>query len=93
MADLVPNLINDSVAISACERVQQWQQALSLLAAMQETNLVPDAIVYHVAISDCENAHSCQQTLGLVATGVCAICDHVLSCHRYCIAWEGRLRR
>ena len=37
--DLVPDIIGDSAAIRACENGKQWQQALGLLATMQEADL------------------------------------------------------
>ena len=54
-------------AISACEKGEQWQQALCLLAVMQETDLVPDVITYSAAISACEKGEQLQQALGLLA--------------------------
>ena len=40
--------------ISACEKVQQWQQALGLLAVMQQTCVLLGVISYSAVISACE---------------------------------------
>ena len=51
---LEPNVISYSSATSACEKGQQWEQALSLLPEMQSSRLEPDVISYSSAISACE---------------------------------------
>merc|ERR1739841_325877 len=67
-ADLVPDVISYSAAISACEKGGQWQVALGLLATMQEAALVPNVISYSAAISACEKCGQWQEALGLLAT-------------------------
>ena len=44
-------VITYSVAISACEQGQQWQQELHLLRHLQWSSLEIDVINYKVAIS------------------------------------------
>ena len=56
-----------SAAISACDNGQQWQQALGLLAVMQQTAVLPNVISYNAAISACDNGRQWQQALGLLA--------------------------
>ena len=51
---------------SACEKAQQWEQALGLLPEMRCSQLEPDAITYSAAISACEKAlkgQQCEQAL------------------------------
>jgi len=43
-----------SSAISACEKGQQWEQALNLLPEMRRSWLEPNVISYSSAISACE---------------------------------------
>ena len=56
----------DSAAISACEKGQQWQQALSLLAVMHQTFALPEVTSYSAVISACEKDQRWQQALGLL---------------------------
>ena len=39
-----------SAAISACEKVEDWELAARLLGRLRATGLPPDAIVYNVSI-------------------------------------------
>ena len=57
----------DSAAISACEKGQQWQQALSLLAVMHLTFALPEVIFLftQAVISACEKGQQWQQALCL----------------------------
>ncbi len=64
-AGLVPNVITYNAAISACEKGEQWQKALGILAVMPEAGLVPNVITYNAAISACEKGQQWQQALGL----------------------------
>ena len=57
----------DSAAISACEKGQQWQQALSLLAVMHQTFALPEVTSYSAVISACEKGQRWQQALCLLA--------------------------
>ena len=63
----LPNVISLSVAISACEKGQQWQRALSLLVLVQQTRVLPGVISYSALISACEKGQRGQQALGLLA--------------------------
>ena len=47
------------------EKGQQWQQALGVLAAMQQTAVLPEAISYSAAISACEKGLQRQQVAGV----------------------------
>merc|ERR1712070_915880 len=49
-----PNVVSYSAAISACEKGQQWEDALSLLDDVQGSFLVPDVVSFNAAISACE---------------------------------------
>ena len=51
---LMPNVINYSAAISACEKGQKPKRALHLLQELQLRGILPDVITYNVAISACE---------------------------------------
>ena len=51
---LEPDVIIYSTAIGACEKSQQWEQALCLLKEMWRLRLEPDGISYNAAISACE---------------------------------------
>jgi hypothetical protein len=62
---LVPDVITYGAAVSACQKGAQWQQALGLLAWMQQSGLVPnvrqqvtqlsgpvpDVVTYNTAVS------------------------------------------
>ena len=52
-ADLLPNIVTYSAAISACEMSEKLQQAIGLLSAMQEAHAMPDVITYAASISAC----------------------------------------
>jgi hypothetical protein len=52
--DLLPNVFTYSAAISACEKGEQWRQALGVLVWMQEADVMPSVITYNGAISACE---------------------------------------
>jgi pentatricopeptide repeat protein len=64
---LVPDVIIYSAVISACEKCQQLQQALGILAVMQPAGLVHDVITYGAAICACEKGEKWQQAFGLLA--------------------------
>ena len=49
-------VISLSAAISACEKGQQWQRVLGLLALMQVAGLVPNVISYNAGVSACEKS-------------------------------------
>ena len=42
--DVFPNSVTYSAAISACEKGEQWQQALDLVVTEQSVELLPDVI-------------------------------------------------
>ena len=52
-AKLEPSVISYSAGISACEKGEQWQRALSLLDEMREAKLEPEVISYNAGISAC----------------------------------------
>ena len=60
-------MITYNAAISACEKGQQWQLALGLLAEMALLKVDKDVITYNAAISACEKGHQWQLALGLLA--------------------------
>ena len=53
-ANVSPNILCCSAAISACEKGGQWQVALVLFAAMPLAEILPDVISYNAAVSACE---------------------------------------
>ena len=53
-------------AISACEKCEQWQQALALLVEMRHNDLLPDVISYISAISACVESGQWQHALGIL---------------------------
>ena len=55
-AQLMPDVIRYSAAISACEKSLPWEQALRLLDDMQYSRLEPNVISYNSVISACEKA-------------------------------------
>ena len=50
---LEPNVITFNAAISACEKLAQYWQALKFLRAMRECGLEPDVIMYSTTITAC----------------------------------------
>ena len=50
---VVPDVSTYNAAMSACEKCEQWQQALGLLAEMRSVSLLPNLITYSAAISAC----------------------------------------
>ena len=57
--------ISYNSAISACEKGQQWKQALSSLLEMWTSQQTPDVISYNSAISACETGQQSEQALSL----------------------------
>ncbi|CAK0806222.1 unnamed protein product [Prorocentrum cordatum] len=64
---LEPTVISYRAWISACEKGQQWQRALSLLSEMVETKLKPAAISYNAWISPCGKGQQWQRALSLLS--------------------------
>ena len=54
-----------NTAISACEKGEQWQQALDLFVAEQSVELLRDVSTCNASISACEKREEWQQALGL----------------------------
>jgi len=61
---LAPDTIIYSAGICACEKGQQWQQALSLLSDMVETRLEPTAISYNAGRNAGEKGQQWQRGSG-----------------------------
>ena len=53
---VLPDVITYNAAISACEKGEQWQQVLRILAEMRSVSVLPDVITYNAAISACEKS-------------------------------------
>ncbi|CAK0874049.1 unnamed protein product [Prorocentrum cordatum] len=66
-AKLEPNVISYSAGISACEKGEQWQQALALLSDMWEAKLEPNVISYNAGISACEKGEQWHRALALLS--------------------------
>ena len=49
-----PALVSYNAGISACEKGEQWLEALSLLREMEHAKVDPDVISYSAGISACE---------------------------------------
>ena len=58
--------------ISACEKREQWQQALGLPGSL---DVFPNSVSYCAAISACDKGEQWQQALDLVVT------EHVTTCN------------
>ena len=56
-----------NAAISACEKGEQWQQALDLFVVEQSVELLPDVITCNTSIA-CEKRERWQQALGLLGS-------------------------
>ena len=66
LTGLEPEAMTYNAAISACEKVAQWQRALSMLAEMEARGVAPNVISYSAAISACEKAGQCDRALELL---------------------------
>ena len=64
---LEPDVISYSAVISACEKGEQWQRALSLLSEMRGVKLAPNVISYSAGISACEKGEQWQRALALLS--------------------------
>ena len=64
---LEPNVIAYSAAVSACERRQEWEQAVALLADMQRGGPAPNVVTYSAVISACEKAAQWQSAIHILA--------------------------
>jgi pentatricopeptide repeat protein len=51
---LAPGVSTYNAALTACEKVEQGQQAVKLLAVMLQSGLVPKVFTYSAAIRACE---------------------------------------
>ena len=69
----------------ACEKSEQWQQALGVLAVMQQSDPVPSVTTYNAATSACEEGEQWQKALGLVAV-------MRQSCLLPTTAWEHKIK-
>lgn len=61
---LIPDVINYSVAISACEKGKHWQATVGLLQEMLHSMMAPSVVSYNTAIRACEK-HK-ERALGLL---------------------------
>jgi len=66
-AGLLPFAMSYNAAISACEKGEQWQQALDLFVVEQSVELLPDVITCNTSIV-CEKRERWQQALGLLGS-------------------------
>ena len=62
---ITPVVITYSAAISACEKGQQWEEALRLLGEMKKKDITPNVITYNTTISACEKGGQWVEALRL----------------------------
>jgi hypothetical protein len=67
LSGFMPDVITYSSAIRACERIEQWMQALRLLVVMQLSLLVPNIITCSAVCLACTYVEQWQQALSLWA--------------------------
>ena len=65
-----PDVITYNAAISAFEKGQRWELALSLLGDTRRSQLKPDVISYNAAICACEKLQQWGQALSLLSHAV-----------------------
>ena len=63
---LSPDCKTYSAAMSACEKVGKWENALELFREMQSHGIHPDAISYSAAIAACDKGHQWERALTLL---------------------------
>ena len=61
----IRDVISYSASISACEKGQQWEQALGLLQESGCCQLAPCAISYSTSISACEKGRQWEHAINL----------------------------
>ena len=61
----LPNVLSCKATISACERGQQRQQAMGLLAMRRQMAVLLNVTFYTAAFSACERGQQWQQALSL----------------------------
>ncbi|CAJ1368587.1 unnamed protein product, partial [Effrenium voratum] len=66
-AQIVPDVICFSAAISSCESERQWQRAVGLFLAMADAAVLPDAVSCNSAVSACAKGHQWHTALLLRA--------------------------
>ncbi|CAK0828802.1 unnamed protein product [Prorocentrum cordatum] len=66
-AKLKPNVISYSSGICACEKGEQWQQALALLNEMREAKLELDGVQSIAGVSACGKGEQWQRGLALLS--------------------------
>eukprot|EP00930_Biecheleria_cincta_P013370 TRINITY_DN11956_c0_g1_i2.p1 TRINITY_DN11956_c0_g1~~TRINITY_DN11956_c0_g1_i2.p1 ORF type:complete len:900 (+),score=134.00 TRINITY_DN11956_c0_g1_i2:360-2702(+) len=66
-AQIPPDKVSYSAAMSACERACHWQVALELMSSMSIAQVVPDSISYNVAMSACEKGGQWQYAFQALA--------------------------
>lgn len=64
-AHLRPTLVTYTAAISACESVKEWAEALALLDEMRLHNLVPGAFTYASVLTALEGSQEWERALAL----------------------------
>ncbi|CAK0903293.1 unnamed protein product [Prorocentrum cordatum] len=66
-AKLEPTVISYSAGISACEKCDKWQRALSLLSDMWEGTVEPTVISYNAGIIACDKSMQWQMAVSLLS--------------------------
>lgn len=59
------DVISCNAGISACVKVQQWDQAIAVLAMMPERTVAPDTVSYNAAVTACAREQQWMQALWL----------------------------
>ncbi|CAJ1349354.1 unnamed protein product, partial [Effrenium voratum] len=66
MCSVPPDIVNFNAAISACEKGQQWEQALTLLDAAGGLRVQAETITFSGAISACEKCRQWERALAML---------------------------
>lgn len=64
------DIISFNIAIRACEKGSQWQQALSLMSEARHRHLQVDVICYNAVMAACSEKTQWQVAVGLFQAGI-----------------------
>jgi len=75
---LDPNVVSYNAAVSACEKGQQWEMALSLMGQMRRSRVDPDEISNNVAVSAVASGGSAAMVDGSLSSDLAVLLLDVL---------------